>query len=205
MKIFIIMPEENINQEFRLRKIDEIRHYLIEEINRNGLMSKKHKKGCRVLNYVDYSLIAICAITGSVSIFAFASLVGIPVGITSFAIGLNICVMTAAIKKYKLIIKKKIKKKHNTRGRLNDWGDGNIFWKLTTKGWEILIKLAHLAQLILFTQFSQSIFLFQCVLPSFSTIKCAISHDNCTEKASVQVNKSKQKLCFIFVKRFAHL
>ena len=110
MKIFIIMPEENINQEFRLRKIDEIRHYLIEEINRNGLMSKKHKKGCRVLNCVDYSLIAICAITGSVSIFAFASLVGIPVGITSFAIGLNICVMTAAIKKYKLIIKKKIKK-----------------------------------------------------------------------------------------------
>ena len=49
MEIYVIMPEENINQEFRLRKIDEIRHYLIEEINRNGLMSKKHKKVCRVL------------------------------------------------------------------------------------------------------------------------------------------------------------
>ena len=38
------MPEENINQEFKLKKIDEIRSYLIEEINQNKLMSKKHKK-----------------------------------------------------------------------------------------------------------------------------------------------------------------
>ena len=30
------MPEENINQEFRMKKIDEIRNYLIEEINQNN-------------------------------------------------------------------------------------------------------------------------------------------------------------------------
>ena len=41
-----------------------------------------------------------------------ASLVAIPVRITSSGIGLKICVITARIKKYKLIIKKK-KKKHN--------------------------------------------------------------------------------------------
>ena len=29
------MAEENINQEFRLKNIDETRNYLIEEINRN--------------------------------------------------------------------------------------------------------------------------------------------------------------------------
>ena len=34
-------------------KIDEIRNYLIEEINRNELMSKKHKV-CRVFNYIDH-------------------------------------------------------------------------------------------------------------------------------------------------------
>ena len=39
-----------MNQEFRLKKIDEIRNYLIEEINRNELMSKKYKKVYRVLN-----------------------------------------------------------------------------------------------------------------------------------------------------------
>ena len=38
------MPEENMNQECRLRKTDEIKNYLVEEINRNELMSKKHKK-----------------------------------------------------------------------------------------------------------------------------------------------------------------
>ena len=105
------MPEENVNQEFRLKKVDEIRNYLIEEINQNDLMSKKHKIVCRVLNYNDHSIIVISRITGCVSISAFASLVGIPIGITSSAIGLKICVITAGIKKYKSIKKKK-KKKH---------------------------------------------------------------------------------------------
>ena len=36
------MLEENINQEFRLKKIDKIRNCFIEEINQNELMSKKH-------------------------------------------------------------------------------------------------------------------------------------------------------------------
>ena len=58
------MPEENMNQEFRLKKIDEIKDYLIEEINRNQLMCKKDKKLCRVLNYIEHSLILISAITG---------------------------------------------------------------------------------------------------------------------------------------------
>ena len=35
--------EENINQEFRLKNIDETRYYFIEEINQNELMSKKYK------------------------------------------------------------------------------------------------------------------------------------------------------------------
>ena len=45
-------------------------------------------------------------------ISAFASLVPIPIGIKRSAIELKICVITAGIKKYKSIIKKK-KKKHN--------------------------------------------------------------------------------------------
>ena len=73
-------------------------------------MSKKHKKACRILNYIDDSLVVISAITGCVSISAFASLVGIPIRITSSAIGLKICVITAGIKKYKSIIKKKEEK-----------------------------------------------------------------------------------------------
>ena len=103
------MPEENINQELQIDKIDEIRNDLIEEINQNALISKKHKKVCSVLNYIDNSLIAISRITGCVSIPAFASLVGILIAITSSAIGQKICVITAGIRKYKSIIKKKRK------------------------------------------------------------------------------------------------
>ena len=42
----------------------------------------------------------------------FLHLVCVPVGITSSAVGIKICVITTLIKKYKSIIKKK-KKKHN--------------------------------------------------------------------------------------------
>ena len=72
-------------------------------------MNKKHKKVCRVLNYIEHSLILISTVTGCVSIFVFASLVGIPMGITSTAVELKICVITAGIKKYESIIKKKEK------------------------------------------------------------------------------------------------
>ena len=106
------MPVENMNQEFRLKKVNEIRNYLIQETNRNESMSKKHKNFCRILNYIKHSLIAIFTITGCVSISAFSSLVGIPIGIASSTIGLKICVITIGIKKYKLIIKKK-RKKHD--------------------------------------------------------------------------------------------
>ena len=76
-------------------------------------MSKKHKIVCRVLSYIDNSFIVISTITGCVSISSFPSLVGIPIGITSSAIGWKICVITAGIKKYKSIINKENKKKHD--------------------------------------------------------------------------------------------
>ena len=93
-------------------KNGSIKKYLIEEINQNELMSKKHKNVCRILNYIEHSLIIIFRIAECVSISAFASLVVIPIGITSSAIRLKVCVITAGIKKYESISKKK-RKKHN--------------------------------------------------------------------------------------------
>ena len=94
------MLEENINQEFRLKNIDETRNYFLEEIKQNELMSKEHKKVCTAPNYIEHFLILASTITGCISISAFTSLNGIPTGITISAIGLNICAITAAIKKY---------------------------------------------------------------------------------------------------------
>ena len=103
------MSEENISQEFRLKNIDQTRNYLIEEINRNELTNKKHKKVCTTLNYIEHFPILASTITACVSISAFASLVGIPIGSTSYAIGLKICAIAAGIKKYKPVIKKEKK------------------------------------------------------------------------------------------------
>ena len=57
-------------------------------------------------------LILASAVTGCALIFAFASLVYVTAGIRSSALGIKICVVTAEIKKYKSIIKKK-RKKHD--------------------------------------------------------------------------------------------
>ena len=51
------------------------------------------------MDYIDHPLIVISTITGCVSISAFASLVGIPIGITSSAIGLKICAITSGTEK----------------------------------------------------------------------------------------------------------
>ena len=63
------------------------------------MISKKHQKVCRVLNFTDHFLILASVITGCVSISAFASLVGVAIGITISAIGLKIFSITAGIKK----------------------------------------------------------------------------------------------------------
>ena len=75
------------------------------------MISKKHKKVCTILNYIDHLLILGSTITGCVSISTFASLFGIPIRVTSSAVGLKSCPIIAAIKKCKSIIKKK-KKEH---------------------------------------------------------------------------------------------
>ena len=63
------------------------------------------------MNYTEHLLIIISTITGCVSISAFVSLVGISIAISSSAIELKICVVTAGIKNYKSIDKKDKKSK----------------------------------------------------------------------------------------------
>ena len=72
-------------------------------------MSKKHKNVCIGFNYIDHSLIPISTITVCVSISAFATLVGIPIGITNALVWLKICVITAGMKNCKSTIKEKRK------------------------------------------------------------------------------------------------
>ena len=106
------MTEENISQEFRLKEIDKARNYFIEEIKQNELINKRHKKVHKIINYTEHLHILASIVTGCGCISAFASLIGIFVGIVSSAATIKIYVISAGIKKNKSIIKEK-KMKHD--------------------------------------------------------------------------------------------
>ena len=78
--------EEEASLVFRLRKVHEIRNYLLDKIKHNDLMSEKYKKTCKYLNCVEHLLILASTVAACVLISAFASLVHATIGITSSAI-----------------------------------------------------------------------------------------------------------------------
>ena len=110
MKIYSYF--ENMGHKFRLENINDTRFYLLEEVEQNESMSKRDKKVCATLNYIEHIIILVSTITRCILISAFASLIGIPIGITRYSIGLKIYAIAAAVyKNYKSIAKKK-KNKH---------------------------------------------------------------------------------------------
>ena len=66
-----------MSQEFRLKNIEKYIYYLIENINENELMSKKHKNVFRILNYIEHLLVSVFTVAGCGSISAFSSLVSV--------------------------------------------------------------------------------------------------------------------------------
>ena len=79
-----------------MKNIDETRNYFIQQINQNELMSMKQtKKNCRVWRLTEHLLFLFSTVTRCVSIFAFASLAGIPIEIMSSAVGLTTCAIIA--------------------------------------------------------------------------------------------------------------
>ena len=62
------------------------------------------------LNYLEHLLILASRIISCVSMPAFASLVCVPIDIMSSEVGLKTCAITAGIKKYHLIFKRKNRK-----------------------------------------------------------------------------------------------
>ena len=71
------------NQHFRPNKINEIKDYFIADIKERELMSKKLRKYIAFCDYFDKSLIFLSATCDSISVAAFAVVIGTPVGIAS--------------------------------------------------------------------------------------------------------------------------
>ena len=109
-------------------------------------MGRKHKRFCTTLKYIEHVLILASAITEYISISAFGSLIGIPMVIASSPIGLKICSITAGIKKYKSIIKKKKKKVLTTEALIDSYISHDEFvlinnihmtiWEKKFKNWK---------------------------------------------------------------------
>ena len=74
-------------------------------------MSKIQEKVCMTLNHIGKLITLLSTIKKWVSISVFAILLGVPKSITTSEKRLKNCAITAAIKKYQSIIKKKEKKK----------------------------------------------------------------------------------------------
>ena len=74
-------------------------------------MSEKYKKTYKYLDYVEHFLILVSTVSSCVSFSVFASLVAIPVGVTSSAVGIKFVQLLQESKTVKSIMKKK-KRKH---------------------------------------------------------------------------------------------
>ena len=71
-------------------------------------MSKKHERVWKILNYIENFLVLDSAVTACVSILILPfTFLGIPIELKLSTTGLKNCTITAAIKKYKSITKKK--------------------------------------------------------------------------------------------------
>ena len=61
-------------------------------------MSRKHKKVCTNLTYIENILILASTITGCISISAFAPFLVISIAFTGYATALKICAIASGIK-----------------------------------------------------------------------------------------------------------
>ena len=64
---------DEVSFQFRLRKIDETRNYLLDEIKHNDLIKEKYKNTSTYLTYVEHLCLLVWTFTGYVSISNISS------------------------------------------------------------------------------------------------------------------------------------
>ena len=102
---------ERVNK-YRLDEINKIRDYFDNEIKERKDIIKKLNKYLVSFNYLDKTYIILSASFSTLSIALYASVVGIPAGITGASLNL-VFTLGTGISKSLLNLTKKRKKKHN--------------------------------------------------------------------------------------------
>ena len=110
-------------QQFRLKKINEIKDYFLSEIRERELISKHLSKYIAFLEYFDKSLNVLSLLSGSISIASFTTVIGAPAGIIGASSSFTFSITSGFIKRFLKTIRNK-KKKHNNivmlaRSKLN--------------------------------------------------------------------------------------
>ena len=110
-------------QQFRLKKINEIKDYFLVDITERELINKNISKYIASLDYFDKSLNVLSILSGSISIASFATVIGAPAGIIGASCGFTFSITSGFVKKFLKTIRNK-KKKHNkivvlARSKLN--------------------------------------------------------------------------------------
>ena len=98
--------------KYRLEEINKIRYYFDDEIKERKDIIKKLSKYLIGFDYLDKIFITLSASFGTLSIASYASVVGIPAGITDVSLTVVFTIGTG-ISKSLLKLTKKRKKKHN--------------------------------------------------------------------------------------------
>ena len=118
-----VYPNLHDQQQFRLKKINEIKDYFVAEIKERELMSKWLSKYIASFDYFDKSLIILSITPGSITIAPSATVTGTPVGIVSASFSLAFSISTGIIKKLLKTTRNKKKKQNKivmlARSKLN--------------------------------------------------------------------------------------
>ena len=106
-----LISSERVNK-YRLDEINKIRDYFDNEIKERKDIIKKLNKYLVSFDYLYQIFITLSASFGTLSIASYASVVGIPAGITGASLNL-VFTLGTGISKSLLNLTKKRKKKHN--------------------------------------------------------------------------------------------
>ena len=105
-------PNISNDQQFRLKKINEIKDFFLAEIREREPISKNIDKYIASLEYFDKSLNVLSILAGSSSFASFATVIGARAGIIGASCGVTFSITSGFLKKFLKAIRNK-KKKHN--------------------------------------------------------------------------------------------
>ena len=103
-------PPDDESQIYRLKKIEEIENFFNEELKQREKLYKKFKRYSTTVVILDHSLITATVITGSGSIAALATGIGLPLSIALGGVSLCLSIATAITHRTNKIIDAKSKK-----------------------------------------------------------------------------------------------